>query len=135
MKLKKQTELRYRKKISNLLNYIQRHLECDLSLDALSAVAHISKYHLHRVFTIITGESLLQYIKRTRLEFAAQRLNNTGDSITQIAIDAGYCSASAFTKSFRKHYNCTPREYRKNSTKHTINLTAISNIDRGEHLL
>lgn len=112
----KQTELTYKKKIGDILVYIQNHLDSTLTLDVLSSHAHISKFHFHRIFNAVTGESVLQHIKRVRLENAAFRLHYTTDSVTDIALDSGYNSVASFSKSFMKQFNTSPRDYRKTNT-------------------
>ncbi|NOX42828.1 MAG: AraC family transcriptional regulator, partial [Gammaproteobacteria bacterium] len=119
MSYKKETELQYRKKINDVHIYMQNHLGSTLNLDVLSSVANISKFHFHRIFSAVTGENVLQYIKRIRLENAAFRLYYTGDPITDIARDSGYATLSAFSKSFKNQFNCNPRGYRKTG----VNLT------------
>ncbi len=117
MCLTKHTELSYKKKINEVLIYIQSHLDSTLTLDVLSSVANVSKFHFHRIFNAATGEGVLQYIKRIRLENAAFQLQYTTDPITDIAYDSGYHSVSAFSKSFMKHFNISPRAYRKTNTR------------------
>jgi AraC family transcriptional regulator len=125
----KQTELEYKKKINDVLVYIQNNLDSTLTLDILSAVANTSKFHFHRIFNAATGESVLQYIKRIRLENAAFRLHHTTDTITDIAFDSGYNTVSAFSKSFIKQFDTSPREYRKMNIKLTKDKVHEENIE------
>jgi AraC family transcriptional regulator len=61
----------YRGRINTAVDYIERNLNQDFSLDQIAAVAGFSKYHFHRIFYTFTGESLFQFIQRLRLEKAA----------------------------------------------------------------
>ncbi len=128
MCLTKRTELSYKKKINEVLIYIQSHLDSTLTLDVLSSVANVSKFHFHRIFNAATGEGVLQYIKRVRLENAAFQLQYTTESITDIAYDSGYNSVSAFSKSFMKHFNTNPRKYRKTNTRLVKDKTCADRI-------
>ncbi|MEL6562503.1 MAG: AraC family transcriptional regulator, partial [Bacteroidota bacterium] len=56
------TKLEYVKRINSVLDFIEKNLEADLSLEALSKVAIYSPFHFHRVFTTIVGENLNQYV-------------------------------------------------------------------------
>jgi len=114
MSHKKQTEMTYEKKISDVLLFIQNNLDNTLILNVLASITNISKYHFHRIFNAVTGENVLQYVKRIRLENAAFRLKHASESITDIAFDSGYNTVSAFIKSFHKQFSCSPGEYRKN---------------------
>jgi len=63
-------------------------------------------------FAQLVGEPPLHYLKRLRLNRAAIRLRSTNDKLSAIAADAGYESAAAFTKAFKRQLGKTPGEYR-----------------------
>ena len=65
-------------------------------------------------FAQLVGEPPVRYLKRLRLNAAAQRLRSTNDKLSAIAVDAGYDSAAAFTKAFKRILGKTPGEYRRN---------------------
>ena len=65
-------------------------------------------------FAQLVGEPPLRYLKRLRLNAAALRLRSTNDKLSAIAVDAGYDSAAAFTKAFKRILGKTPGEYRRN---------------------
>jgi len=64
-------------------------------------------------FAQLVGEPPLRYLKRLRLNAAAIRLRSTNDKLSAIAADAGYDSAAAFMKAFKRHLGKTPGEYRR----------------------
>jgi transcriptional regulator GlxA family with amidase domain len=64
-------------------------------------------------FAELVGEPPLRYLKRLRLSAAAMRLRSTNDKLSAIAADAGYESAAAFTKAFKRILRKTPGEYRR----------------------
>jgi AraC-like DNA-binding protein len=64
-------------------------------------------------FAQLVGEPPLRYLKRLRLNRAAIRLRSTNDKLSVIAADAGYESAAAFTKAFKRNLGKTPGEYRR----------------------
>lgn len=64
----------YHARMKRVLSYIDRHLEDDLSLDTLSAVAAPSKYHFHRQFRGYFGISVHRYVQLVRMERAGQVL-------------------------------------------------------------
>ncbi|WP_440994571.1 helix-turn-helix domain-containing protein [Cysteiniphilum litorale] len=61
-------------KLQKVITYIAKHLDNKLSLDQLSDIACISKYHFHRLFTAYVGLSVQQYIRWLRLKRAAHQL-------------------------------------------------------------
>ena len=64
-------------------------------------------------FAELVGKPPLHYLKRLRLNAAATRLRSTNDKLSAIAAGAGYESAAAFTKAFKRNLGKTPGEYRR----------------------
>src|SRR6185295_7583302 len=87
----------------------------DVSLEALAARAGWSPFHFHRAFRAVTGETPKQYTLRLRLERAAARLLTHPEPITTVAAAVGFASHEVFTRAFRRHFHCTPTEYRVRS--------------------
>ena len=90
--------------------YIEQHYNQELSLGALAKVAGFSKYHFHRVFKTIVGESLGSHIRRVRLARSTSKFM-MNQKITQIAIDSGYETNASFSKAFKKQFGMTPKEF------------------------
>ena len=111
--MKSSTEQDYHERIVRTLAYIQRRLDEELSLQELASVAAFSPFHFHRVFRGLVGESLKEYIRRLRLERAAQRLKRQEESITQMAFDAGFETHESFTRAFTTMFGTSPSNYRR----------------------
>jgi len=101
--------------VNKALRFIDLHLESQvLSLEMVSKEACFSPFHFHRIFKIIVGETLNVYINRKRLERAAAGLIHKKEcTITDLALQSGFSSHSAFTRAFKKLYNVSPSEFRK----------------------
>jgi AraC family transcriptional regulator len=120
----------YSERILRVLLHIQTHLDETLSLDDLARLAFFSPYHFHRIFRGMVGESVMEHIRRLRLERAAHRLQQTDDLVTLIAFDAGYETHEAFTRAFRAMFGQSPSGFRE--TRATARLsTARSAIHYG----
>lgn len=91
---------------------VARSLDEALDLTRLAADARLSPLHFHRIFRGLIGETPLELHRRLRLERAAQALLESDLPVTRIALDAGYDSHEAFTRSFRAAYGRAPRDYR-----------------------
>ena len=65
------SQAEYQRRIHRVLAYIDKHLDEDLSLEVLADVAHFSRFHFHRVFVALCGETLGDYLRRRRVEVAA----------------------------------------------------------------
>lgn len=110
--------MNYQYQLTQVINYIGKHLDEELSLDCLSEVFGTSKFHFHRLFTALTGLSLQQYIRWLRLKRAADQLIVAKDnSIINIAINAGFESHEAFSRAFKKVSGLTPSQYRYESER------------------
>ena len=100
--------------LDKVIDYIENHLEEDLSLDNISRNLNYSKYYIARSFSETVGITVCEYIRRRRLTLAAQKLVETNKPIIDIAYEARYNSQQAFNLAFRRLYLCTPQTYRKN---------------------
>jgi AraC family transcriptional regulator len=102
----------YKRRMLQVLVYIQQHLDEPLPLVELARVACFSPFHFHRVFKGMVGEPVKEYVRRLRLERAAHRLKLSPGPVIDIALDAGYLSHEAFTRAFRKAFGMAPSQFR-----------------------
>lgn len=100
----------YADRLLRVLIHIQRNLDTALSLDELADVAALSRFHFHRIFLALTGETLGAHVRRLRLERAAHALAG-GGRVTTTAFDAGYESPEAFSRAFRAHFGHPPSDH------------------------
>ncbi|CAI3206288.1 AraC family transcriptional regulator [Clostridium neonatale] len=98
--------------IKKVVDYIEENLNYELNLDKIAEKAGYSKFHLHRIFSKIVGETIHKYIQKRRLTEAARKLVYTDESIIDIALISGYESQQAFTLAFKKMYKSSPQMYR-----------------------
>lgn len=99
--------------ILRVLIYIEEHLNEALELEELAKIARISPYYFHRLFRVYLNETVADYVKRLRLQRAAQHLQYTNTPITDIALEMGYETPSSFTKVFNQVMGQSPSKYRK----------------------
>lgn len=105
--------IEYTRRIDRVIDYLSDHLDSSLKLEDLAKVACFSEYHFHRVFRAMTGETLNDFTNRLRLEKAARLLKRTDQSATKIALECGFSSSAAFSRSFNNAFNTSPTQYRK----------------------
>ncbi|MBU3891021.1 GyrI-like domain-containing protein [Methylosinus sp. KRF6] len=104
----------YQARMQRVLDYIDQHLDGDLDLDTLSGIAAFSKFHFHRQFMATFEVSVHRYVQLARMKRASDRLaSKDGQSITEIAMDAGYDSPDAFARAFRQRLGQSPSSFRK----------------------
>lgn len=104
------------KQVKTTLEYIQAHLQDDLSLHQIASHLGISPYYLAHTFKATTGFSLHQYVLRCRLEQAQRLLQDSQMAIAAIAYEVGFGSQSHMTTVFRKMLNVTPKRYRQKAS-------------------
>ncbi len=104
----------YHARMQRVLDHIDQHLDGNLDLEAVSGVAAFSKYHFHRQFTATFGVSFHRYIQLARMKRASYRLAfGSAESVTDIAMDAGYEAPDAFARAFRQRFGQSPSSFRK----------------------
>jgi AraC family transcriptional regulator len=104
-------------RVTRSIRLIERRSTIKLTLQALAQEAGLSPYHFLRVFQQLTGATPHQYIVRTRLREAAQRLAAEPTKILDVALDCGFGDVSNFNHSFRAEFGVSPRVYRLQSTR------------------
>ena len=104
----------YVARINRVIDHIEQNLQGELPLDELAKVANFSRFHFHRIFSAMVGESLHQFIQRIRLEKAASQLTEYFHKpITNIALDCGFSSSAAFARAFKQRFQMSASIWRE----------------------
>lgn len=106
---------KYQDRFIEVVNYIEGNLDADLDIDKLCKLAYLSKYHFHRQCSAFFGMSVIMLARTLRLKRAAYQLAYRDDGkILDIALANGYESHEAFSRVFKKHFEKSPSDFRKN---------------------
>ncbi len=109
-----QSLITYRQRLEPVFSFINKNLNRTILLSEAAEVGHFSKYHFHRIFSAVTGESLNDYINRCRLERAANMLLFRPQfSVTHVALCCGFSSSANFSRAFKNHFGVKPTGIRK----------------------
>ena len=100
-------------RISSVLQYIDLNLHKSLDVNSLAKISGWSRWQLQRVFSAHIGLNVAQYVRQLRLAIAAWKLLNSNDRQLDIALFCGFDSEVSFSRSFKQHFGCPPREYRQ----------------------
>ena len=104
----------YQARMQRVLDHVDQHLDGDLDLETMSRVAAFSKFHFHRQFMATFGLSVHRYVQLARLKRASHRLaSKDAQSVTEIAMEAGYDAPDAFARAFRQRFGQSPSSFRK----------------------
>jgi AraC family transcriptional regulator len=87
------------------------------SLAGLAETAGVSPTHLCHVFRTQLGTTVGEYVRRVRANWSAEQLRMTDQSLSAIAVEAGYADQSHFTRETRRLLGARPSEFRRNSRR------------------
>ncbi len=114
MNAKGRSKQEYISRINKVMDYVEKHLNEEITLDKIAQIACFSPFHFHRIFSTLTNETLNTFIQRLRIEKAAQQLRYEENiSISEIAYNCGFGSAAHFSRTFRKYFGLTAKEFRE----------------------
>lgn len=104
----------YGQRFDRVFDYIDAHLNEDLSVEQLSRVANFSKYHFLRQFSEYAGITAFAYVRLMRLKQASYRLAfSPHERIIDIAMDAGFENPESFSRAFKNTFGQTPTQFRE----------------------
>ena len=94
------------------IDYIEANLTEEIDYEKVAAESFSSSYHFQRVFSILCGYTLGEYIRLRRLSLAGAELANDKEKVIDIALKYGYDSPDSFAKAFQKFHGITPSQAR-----------------------
>jgi AraC family transcriptional regulator len=100
-------------RLQRVLDFIEQHLEESMPLDHLCASACLSKFHFSRAFRLAVGTSPQRYVRERRMEMARTRLQESRESLANIAFACQFSSQANFSRSFLRATGLTPGRYRQ----------------------
>lgn len=107
----------YIKNLQGVLDYIEAHITEELSLNQIAQVSCYSPFHFHRLFHGIVGTSVMDYVRKRRLQRAGDELLGNTQRIVDVAMKYNFSSSEHFCRLFKKYTGMSPGEYRSNSVR------------------
>ena len=108
--------LEYIKKLNQSIDYIENNICEDLEVEKIAKISCLSKYHFQRLFHLLSGYTIAEYIRKRRLTLAAQKLATEDIKVIDVAIKYGYSTSESFSKAFSRLHGINPSVV-KNSKK------------------
>ena len=107
---------------------MEEHL-CDrITLSDIAKSVDLSAFHFQRAFTLLTGMTPVEYLRKRRLSLAGADLSGSNEKVIDIALKYGYDSPESFTKAFSRFHGYTPMQVKKGSpiqfmNRYTVKIT------------
>lgn len=99
------------------MDFIEQNLNEPLTVEKIAAIGNYSPFHFYRLFKAYTGETVLEWTNRKRLEkIAALLIREKQLTIGELALRYGFSGNAAFCKAFKKRYDVSPSAFRKQSS-------------------
>lgn len=106
------------KVLNNITLYIDNNIEEKVDYNVLSRMMGVNNYTMQRIFSVITGIPLAEYIRKRKLSLAAYDLITGKYKVMDIAIKYGYENATSFSRAFETFHGIKPSEVSDNTKLH-----------------
>lgn len=123
--------------LKQTIEYIENHLQDNISADDIAGYVHMSSFYLQRGFQIVTGYSIGEYMKNRKLYEAACELSESDVKVIDVAFKYGYDTPESFTKAFKRFHGITPSVMRKhkNLMKQFLPLNIKISVQGGNKMI
>jgi len=103
--------------IVNAIAYMEENLMEDLDINKIADKAFVSAFYFQKIFHVLCGFTVGEYIRNRRLTLAAQELSSTDTKVIDVAVKYGYDSPDSFTRAFTKFHGVSPSTARETGSK------------------
>lgn len=121
--------------IQRAIDYIEAHLTEQIDFEAVAKEAYSSNFHFQRVFGILCGYTLGDYIRMRRLSLAAEEIQRTDDRIIDIALQYGYDTPESFSRAFTRFHGVTPTQARQGGNVKSFSRLSVKLTLDGGHMM
>ena len=117
--------------IQRAIDYIEENLCDDISIEDVAKEAYSSTFHFQRVFSILCGFTVSDYIRNRRLANAALDLLDENTKVIDVAFKYGYDTPESFTRAFKNFHNVNPLDVKKGASFKTFSKLSVKLILEG----
>lgn len=117
--------------IQRALDYTEEHLRGEVDYESAARAACSSPFHFQRMFTMLCGFTLGDYIRMRRLALAAEDLMRTEDKVIDVAYRYGYDTPESFSRAFTRFHGVTPSQVRRGGTAKSFSRLSVKLILSG----
>lgn len=105
------------KGLNNAINYMEEHITEPIDYERIAQEMNISSYYFQKLFSILCGCNVSEYVRNRRLTLAGSELLNTDEKIIDIAFKYGYDTPEGFARAFTRFHGVTPSRARNGDAK------------------
>lgn len=109
-----QTDISAQDAVEKAIAYVNEHYCEKITLTGIAQMVGVSSSYFSTMFSRLTGENLIAYITRLRIEKAAELIRSGSFNLTETAFMVGYEDYAYFSRIFRKAMGVSPRDYASN---------------------
>lgn len=121
--------------IQRALDYTEAHLTETVDYEAVAKEAYSSAFHFQRMFGMLCGCTLGDYIRSRRLSLAAEELQRTGARVIDVALKYGYDTPESFSRAFSRFHGVTPSEARRGGNVKSYSRLSVKLILTGGNMM
>lgn len=114
--------------IQRAIDYIEEHLTEEIKIEDVAKEAYSSTFHFQRVFSILCGYTISDYIRNRRLAKSAIDLLDENNKVIDVAVKYGYDTPESFTRAFKNFHGVNPTEIKKGASFKTFSKLLVKLI-------
>lgn len=103
--------------IQKAIEYMEKNIMEDINYEDVARQVYMSNYHFHKIFSMITGITANEYIRKRRLSMAGQEISLSHAKITDVSMKYRYDSPESFSKAFTRFHGITPNVARRSGAQ------------------
>lgn len=111
--------------IQNAIDYVEEHICEKINYEEVAKAAYSSSYHFQRVFGILCGITLGEYIRRRRLTLAGNELLANNAKITDVAYKYGYETPESFSRAFARFHGINPSQAKRERSLNSFSRLSV----------
>jgi AraC family transcriptional regulator len=105
--------MKFLEQLNQSLEYLEENMDQRIEIEEAAKRTCTSKFHYQRMFHMVTGVTVAEYIRKRRLTLAAQELQQGQKKVLEVALRYGYQTPESFSKAFVKLHGVTPSEAKR----------------------
>lgn len=121
--------------IQRAIDYVEAHITEELDFSQIAGQAYSSSFHFQRIFSILCGFTLGDYIRMRRLTLAGSELASSDARVLDVAVKYGYDTQESFSRAFRRFHGVSPSQARRGANLKSFSRLSVKLILDGGNMM